>query len=91
MSMTKYVQGIVPPDEKFKKMLALYRQCEEANVSIPKEVRNFFNNEEPNEAGVMINLKALAKEDGDDSREWIDVDLTKLPPEIKKIRFVMSW
>lgn len=97
MSMSKYVQGIVPPDDKFKKMLALYRQCEDAGVSIPAEVVKFFNGEEPDEAGVIINLtydkkhKGVVTEDGEDSREWTEIDLTKLPPNVKKIRFVMSW
>jgi hypothetical protein len=94
MSMSTHVVGIKPPDEKWKKMKAVYDACEAAGVSPPPEVGGFFGHEAPDKLGVMVSQKDL----GNALREWRDdtcmgyeVDLTKLTPDIKVLRFYNSW
>jgi hypothetical protein len=95
MGMSTHVVGIKPADAKFKEMLAIYRACEKAKVSIPKEVDDFFDGETPDESGVVVSLEASAKgpvqEWQDDSAEGYEVDLRKLPADIKILRFYNSW
>lgn len=94
MSMSTYVMGIWPPDDRFKEMLNVYRACEEAGVTIPTEVETFFNDDVPNESGVVTQLKleddAVNPWQGDDA-SGLEVDLRKLPADVKTIRFVNSW
>lgn len=91
------VDGFIPPDAKFQKMLAAYRACEKAGVEIPAEVEKFFNGERPDEAGVRLNLsydkkfKDACYEYHDDACQGYEVDLRKLPGDIKIIRFRNCW
>lgn len=91
--MSTYVVGIKPADEKFKKMYEIYKKCEEAEVNIPKEVEEFFNDEEPDKKGVIIDIREMecCKEWGDDSREGFEIDIAKIPKDIKIIRFYNSY
>jgi len=92
MGMSTYVVGIKPPDEKWMKMKAAWEACRVAKIPVPKEIRDFFNDEEPDEAGVVVTLsKPVVKEWKDDMREGFEVDVTKLDPDIKIIRFYNSW
>lgn len=56
MSMSTHVVGIVPPDDDWKKMKQVYDACVAANIDVPDNVWDFFNNEEPDDAGVLIDL-----------------------------------
>jgi hypothetical protein len=96
MSRSTYVHGFIPPDDRFQKMLGVYRACEKAGVPIPEEVEDFFNGEPPDEAGVKISLtcgstyKNAVKEYNDDDTQGYEVDLTQLPKDIKILRFLNS-
>lgn len=96
MGMSTYVQGFKPADAKWKRMKAVYDACEEAKVAVPDEVDDFFNGEPPDPAGVEVDEHQLkkcgaAKDWRDDSREGIEIDITKLPKDITVLRFVNSW
>lgn len=95
MGMSSYVQGIKPPDETFNKMYDAWDACQKAGVEPPKKVTDYFNDETPDEAGVVVSLDATKKgpvqEFNDDMREGFEIDLRKLPPDIKIIRFVNSY
>lgn len=93
MGMSTYVIGIKPPDAKWKKMKEAYDACEAAGVDPPKAVTDFFNGEEPDASGVVVQIK-----DSKAVTEWhaemesgYQVDLTKLPKDITAIRFYNSW
>jgi hypothetical protein len=98
MSMSCFVKGFIPPDEKYQKMLKAYRACEAADVPVPESVTRFFNDEEPDPAGTEVSLSGSKKYQSA-VKEWHDdgmctgyeVDLRKLPEDIKIIRFVNSW
>lgn len=95
MGMSTHVVGIRPPDDDFKKHKAVYDACEAAGVSVPKETHDFFNLDEvnePDEAGVIVNLPKGAESEYDsDMRQGIEVDLEKLPAGVKRLRFYNSW
>lgn len=93
MGMSSYVYGIKKADKKFKEMLEVYNTCKKAGVTIPKEVIEYFNDETPDEKGVIVDLSEheCFTEGGDDGRDFFNVDIDKLPKDIKIIRFVNSY
>lgn len=92
--MSTYVIGIMPT-ETFKKMKKVYDTCEEAGVTIPDEVWEFFNHETPNEAGVTVNVdKFVTKLSPHEGADGWEIDIGKLAkelPHVKKIQFINSY
>lgn len=98
MSMSTSVIAFQPPDEKWKKMKAVYDAAIEANIDVPEEVWDFFNGDPPEDSGVSINLsydhKDICQEWSDDMQNGYELDLEKLKdkfPHITKIRFYNSF
>ena len=96
MSMSTYVIGFRPPDEKWKKMKAVYDACVAGGIGMPEEVVEFFNGEEPDATGVKVDLTSTKKggpvtKFGDEYGQGLQIDLTKLPKDIKILRFINSW
>ncbi len=93
MGMSTHIAGIVPPDDTWKKMKAVWDACVAAGVSPPDEVAVFFDGENPDPAGVVIGLdrKPGVEEWTSNSQSGIQVDLTKLPPHVKILRFYNAW
>jgi hypothetical protein len=93
MSMSTHVVGFKPPDNKWKKMKAVYEACRAAKVDPPKEVAEFFEDGAPDDQGVEVCIEntSAVKEWSDDSRSGYEVDLKKLDPDVKIIRFYNSW
>ncbi len=90
--MSTHVVGFIPPDEKWKEMKAAYDACAKAGVSIPEEVSAFFGHAEPDESGREVSLEEdCAKPWQDDYRQGFEVDISKLPPHVKTVRFYNSW
>jgi hypothetical protein len=94
MSMHSYVQGIKPPDEKFNQMLTIWKACIDANVNPPAAVHEFFRGDVPDEKGVIVDLQdghPAVREYKVDMQDGFEIDLRKLPEDIKIIRFVNSY
>lgn len=92
MSMSTYVQGLKPKTEEYQKMLDILAACEEVNVKPPTEIVDFFDGEICKEGIVTEIPKEAVREYADNyCREFFEVDLTKLPPDVTKIRFVNSY
>ena len=100
MSMSTFIIGFKPPDDKWKKMKAIWDTCEIGGVDIPQEVMNFFNGMPPDDSGVEVKLENTSccceyQEDMRDGFEidiaGFEIDIAKLPKDIKKIRFWNSW
>ena len=91
MGMSTHIVGIKPPDDTWKKMKAIHDACLAAGLgaSIPKEVEDYFNNETPDAMGVVVDLEDAAGvlEYRTESHAGFSVDLRKLPPDIKILRF----
>jgi len=97
MGMSTYVIGFVPPDERWHQMKAAWDACMVAGVPIPNDVRAFFGGEEPDDRGREITQGALEQLGA--VRDWhgggmgsgYEVEVSKLPPEVKVVRFCNSW
>jgi hypothetical protein len=74
-------------------MKAIYDACEEADVPIPEEVDDYFEQDRPDVAGVRVDIMKTeaVKEWHDSSASGYIVDITKLPKDVTIIRFENSW
>ena len=85
-------------DSKFDQMLKIKLSCDEANISYPEEVREYFGSdvyedEECIRRGkACIDISAAVSEGGGREAEdkWT-VDVSKLPKECTRICFSNSW
>lgn len=93
MSVSYNVVGIKPADDKFKSMQKIWELCRAQKVSVPDEVDSFFNGETPDTSGVRVKLgKAQGViESRTEYYSGFEVDLRKLPTDVKIIRFEMSF
>ncbi len=90
MGMSTHVIGYKPADEKYVKMETIYNACLEAGIEIPEEVEDYFEGEGPN-GGIEVDIENSTSEWGDDSRQGFEIDLSKLNPDVKFLRFYNSW
>ena len=100
MGMSTHIVAIRPPDEKWRKMKAARDACVAAGIEVPDEIDDYFDNEAPDEKGVLICLEigefdrarhpSIQNYQSDSGGVW-DVDLDKLPPDTKILRFYNSW
>ncbi len=91
MGMSTFVIGFVPPDDRWRKMKAIYDACIEAEVDIPKEVEEFFGGGEPDPAGMEQSLSKLLREWSNDGGAGYELDVADIPKNVKTIRFYNSW
>lgn len=95
MSMSKHVEGIVPPDQKWRDMKRVYDACEKAGIDLPVEVDAFFDGEIPCDQGAVINLidhiAVQPLSDIEEMAEGYNIEIAELPKNVKFIRFYMSW
>jgi len=91
MGMSTHVIGFRPPDERWKRMKAVYDTCTKAKVEIPKEVDDFFGGGEPDESGVEVEIERTEAVEEWNGRQGFQVDITKLPKDLKYIRFYNSY
>ncbi len=96
MSSHTNVIGFKPPDEKWRKMKAAYDACTEAGLDPPKEVEKFFEGRIPDDNGVVLECGVLMKCGA--ATKWVadmevgfEVDIKKLPPDVTKLRFYVSY
>ena len=87
MSRTLHVIGFRPPDEKWKRMKAVWDACLKVEeIDVPEEVREFFEYKNPNDAGVEVPLDRCVSGWDDEDAQGLDVDLKKLPKDVTVIR-----
>lgn len=91
MGMSTHVYGIVPADDKYNEMKALYDMCKKNDVSVPDEVWDFFDGDVPDSAGMQTSLDDASTEFSSDMETGYEVDISKIDPKIKIIRFTNSW
>ena len=99
MSMSTHVVAFVPPDEKWKKMKAVYDACYIAIVTVPDEVQLFFEDEKPSSNGIRIdhvklNAHHVISTYNADNENGFDIDveqLLKVFPNVKIVRVYNSY
>lgn len=92
MSVSVHIVGIKPATNEYKKKLAAYRACVEADVPVPSELRTFFDGlslESVPTDGMEVEVyDAIIGDPGYGSGAIID--LSKLPEGVTRLRVYMS-
>ena len=91
MGMSTRIVGFQPPDDNWKTKKAAWDACETAGVPIPPELLEFFGGEEPDDNGREIDITMATTPWGTESSEGFEIEIAKLPPNTKIIRFYNSW
>lgn len=91
MSMSTHVTGFAPPDATWTKMKAVWDACQAANVPVPQTVDDFFDGEDPDPAGIEIDLPLREWHDAVGTSSGYELDLAAVPPHVKTLRFYNSW
>lgn len=92
MSMSTHVYGFQPCDEEWQLRLRAYDALRAARLTIPSELSDFFGNEDPHKLpGREIEIKQACREFATEMQNIIEVDLSKLPPTVKFLRFVNAY
>lgn len=89
--MSIHVEGFKPPDEKWKKMKAVYDSCKAAGLEVPQQVLRYFEYEVPDPAGVKVDLKKYVQDFNRESREGFELKVGDLPADVKVIRFFVAY
>lgn len=93
MSVSTSIVGVRDLSKKFDSMIKLKLACEETGVPYPKELKDYFGSsyEESVEylRGICetVKIDEAVKEYKKDMIDGFEVDLSKLPFEVKSIRF----
>ena len=93
MSMETYVLGFKPADDKFKKMKEVYLKCGELGIDPPREVEDYFDGSGVVDGGVRVEIEEheCCSEYSDGCRNGFEIDVTKLPKDVKIVRFYNSY
>lgn len=96
MSMSTFVVGFKPPDEKWKNMREAWLACRAAGIEVPDAVSNFFGGEPPDGAGVEVGQKVLSacgaiSAWSADGRDGFELHVKNLPADVTIIRFYNHW
>ncbi len=96
MSMSTHVVGFKPPDEKWKMMKAAYDACTAAGIPVPDDLCEFFGDNPPDDEGVKVDEDKLkqcgaVRKWAAKMRDGFEVDITKLPRDVKVVRFFNSY
>ena len=91
--MSTHVIGFRPPDEKWKKMKAIYDSCCAGGIQIPTAVSEFFDHRQPDESGVEIELdkSPAIKEWSAEGCEGYEITIDKLPKDVKIVRVYNAY
>ena len=96
--MSTHIQAFMPDtDADFQKHKKILLMCIENEVSLPKETAQYFGQKEPEEYLLDEKLSVSLKENvhykdwSDESSQGYEVDLSKLPKGITKLRFYNNW
>jgi len=98
MGMSTHIQAFIPDtDAEFQKHKKILLMCSENDVSLPKETAEYFGSDSADEYLLDEKLEIELKEDVhyknwfDESSQGFEVDLTKLPKGVTKLRFYNNW
>ena len=92
MGMSTHVVGFKGADDKWREMKRVYETCEAAGVSIPDEVDDYFDGCGPGDSpGMDVDISDCVSDYEGEACSGIEVDITRLPPDVSKIRFFNAW
>jgi len=94
--MSTHIVGVRNFDKKFKKMVAVKLACEKAGIGYPQEVTDYFRFPEESVEYLESEMRevsidqTITRLDEDGSEVW-EVELSRLPKDVKAIRFKNSY
>lgn len=95
MSMSTHIVAYIPDtDPEYIKHKKIFELCIESDVSLPVETEAYFPNDiDDPEEKLEINLVEGEhyKNWRDESREGFEIELSKLPKSVTKIRFFNAY
>lgn len=80
-----------PADELWKKHKAVWDACRTAGVPVPRSTEQFFNDTEPDEAGVRIDIPVREWRDRDGDCSGYELNVADIPKNVSVIRFYGAW
>jgi hypothetical protein len=94
MSMSTYVVGFADAGDVWQKHKRVYDACKDAGVSLPEETEQFFGfGKKPDPNGITVDLadhECCAPYKAE-MQDGFEIDIRKLPKNIRKIRFYNSY
>ncbi len=96
MSMSTKITGVRDLDKEFKKMMKVKLACEEAEIDYPENIYKYFINPDESEESLrekmeFVSIKEAICVKNKDMIDGWQVDLSKLPKDVKAIRFENSY
>lgn len=91
-SVAMSLYGIIPADAKWNAMQAAWVACNEADIPLPAELKEFFAEADPGEDGAAIDLENITSKWSDgDMQEGLEIKVSDIPKNVKTLRFVNSY
>ena len=97
MSESISVTAFRDMDGEFQRMLEAKRYCEAHGFSYPKEVQDYFGGDveeaedDLRDSMLEVPLGDIVQEYESEGSDGYEVDVTRLPKEVKTLRFSRSW
>lgn len=100
MSMSMHAVAIVPPDDdKFEQYKKIWDACVAADIDIPDEVLEYFDEEPPHEEGIVRDIGSEYGPNHPCCSKWSDgshcggyeIEIDKLPPNTKRVRVYCAY
>lgn len=95
MGMSVFVKGVRDLSVKFDMMMNIKKVCDKAEVSYPAELHDYFGyNIDESEDYIRSEKEEMDIECIEthlDSSNVFEVDLSKIPEDVTKIRFILSY
>lgn len=98
MGMSTHIEGFIPDtDKEYLKHKEILEVCAKNEVTLPKETAEYFGEEYPQrylldeKLAVILNEGIHYTKYSADGSDGFEVDLTKLPKGVTKLRFYNSW
>lgn len=98
--MSTHIKAFIPDtDPEYQKHKEILEMCLKHNVYLPQQTANYFGQSNPYPGMIEEKLQIELSEgvhymeyrDSHSSEEGFDIDLTKLPKGVTKLRFYNSW
>ena len=89
MGMSTGIYGLKPPDETWKKMKTILDACKAGGVEPPPRVSAFFEEEPDGDNGQRVEIPWKKWEGNGET--GIEIEVAKIPKDVKIIRFYNSW
>lgn len=98
MSMSTHIQAFIPDqDAEYKRHKIVLLVCSDAKVSLPEETAQYFGSKVADKALLEEKLQIMLTKGehyvdyDEDMCQGFEVDLTKLPKGVTKLRFFNSY